>query len=108
MGLYHNSYLCIRGFLAPDETSGLLDRAKELLDGFDINDHPMVRGLCYTCVRLSLYTPCSLFFVFYFNSSWYVRLTVPTPISMARTTPIQQHQQTAGWYDSEEAQVKKH
>ena len=64
MGLYHNSYLCIRGFLAPDETSGLLDRAKELLDGFDINDHPMVRGLCYTCVRLSLYAPCSLFFVF--------------------------------------------
>lgn len=37
-----NSYLCIRDFLTPGETIGLLDRARQLLDEFNIEDHPKV------------------------------------------------------------------
>ena len=47
------SYLCIRGFLTPDETKGLLDRAKQLLDEFDINDHPKVRTVVHRNVQVS-------------------------------------------------------
>ncbi|THH09803.1 hypothetical protein EW145_g1761 [Phellinidium pouzarii] len=38
-----DGYLCIRGFLSPEETIGLLDRAKQLLEEFNINDHPKTK-----------------------------------------------------------------
>jgi len=38
-----NGYLCIRGFLTHEETDGLLQRAKQLLDDFDINSHPKTK-----------------------------------------------------------------
>lgn len=37
-------YLVVPGFLTSDETATLLARAKQLLDGFDISDHPLVRS----------------------------------------------------------------
>lgn len=43
-------YLIVPGFLTGDETATLLARAKQLLDGFDINDHPLVRKLLYKCI----------------------------------------------------------
>jgi hypothetical protein len=43
-------YLVVPGFLTGDETATLLARAKQLLDGFDINDHPLVRKLLYKCI----------------------------------------------------------
>jgi hypothetical protein len=36
-------YLVVPGFLTREETDTLLTRAKQLLDEFDINDHPLVR-----------------------------------------------------------------
>ncbi|KAI5120644.1 hypothetical protein M0805_007981 [Coniferiporia weirii] len=38
-----DGYLCIRNFLSPEETIGLLDRAKQLLEEFNIDDHPKTK-----------------------------------------------------------------
>jgi hypothetical protein len=39
----YDSYLIIPNFLSTEETEALLDRAKQLLDEFNIDDHPRVR-----------------------------------------------------------------
>ena len=39
-----DSYLVIPNFLSTEETEALLDRAKQLLDEFNIDDHPRVRS----------------------------------------------------------------
>jgi phytanoyl-CoA hydroxylase len=36
-------YLRIPGFLAPDETDMLLARSKQLLEDFNIDDHPLTK-----------------------------------------------------------------
>ncbi|EJD03054.1 phytanoyl-CoA dioxygenase [Fomitiporia mediterranea MF3/22] len=38
-----DGYLCIREFLTPAETIALLDRARQLLDEFNIEDHPKTK-----------------------------------------------------------------
>jgi ectoine hydroxylase-related dioxygenase (phytanoyl-CoA dioxygenase family) len=38
---YQNGYLVVSKFLSPEETNPLLARAKELLEEFDIDDHPL-------------------------------------------------------------------
>ncbi|KAH8119327.1 phytanoyl-CoA dioxygenase [Phellopilus nigrolimitatus] len=38
-----DGYLCIKEFLSPEETIGLLDRARQLLDEFNIDDHPRTK-----------------------------------------------------------------
>ncbi|TDL24155.1 phytanoyl-CoA dioxygenase [Rickenella mellea] len=38
-----DGYLCVPGFLASDETIELLDRAKQLLDQFNVEDHPLTK-----------------------------------------------------------------
>jgi len=40
----HDSYLIIPAFLAPDETDALLNRSRLLLEGFSLQDHPLVRA----------------------------------------------------------------
>ncbi|EDR11956.1 uncharacterized protein LACBIDRAFT_246865, partial [Laccaria bicolor S238N-H82] len=40
---HRNGYLIIPGFLSAQEAEELLSRSKQLLDDFDINDHPLVR-----------------------------------------------------------------
>ncbi|KAF8718596.1 hypothetical protein AX14_011747 [Amanita brunnescens Koide BX004] len=40
---YNNGYLVIPGFLTREETDTLLARAKQLLDEFDINEHPLTK-----------------------------------------------------------------
>lgn len=41
--ILHCSYLVIPQFLSPEETNALLTRSKQLLDEFDIDDHPMTK-----------------------------------------------------------------
>ena len=36
------SYLRIPGFLGPEETNVLLNRARQLLDEFNVDEHPLV------------------------------------------------------------------
>ncbi|PAV18632.1 phytanoyl- dioxygenase [Pyrrhoderma noxium] len=38
-----DGYLCLRGFLSPEETISLLDRARRLLNEFNIEDHPKTK-----------------------------------------------------------------
>lgn len=40
---YKNGYLIVPGFLTPDDTQAVLARAKQLLEEFDINDHPKTK-----------------------------------------------------------------
>ncbi|KAM6501909.1 phytanoyl-CoA dioxygenase [Amanita muscaria] len=40
---YKNGYLIIPGFLTPGNTQAVLMRAKQLLEEFDINDHPKTK-----------------------------------------------------------------
>ncbi|KAI9461227.1 phytanoyl-CoA dioxygenase [Lactarius psammicola] len=40
---HRNGYLVIPGFLAPDETSALLARSRQLLDEFSLQDHPLTK-----------------------------------------------------------------
>lgn len=40
---HQNGYLVVPGFVEPDETSGLLARAKELLDDFSLENHPLTK-----------------------------------------------------------------
>lgn len=39
----HDSYLVISKFLSTEETGDLFNRARQLLDKFNIDDHPLVR-----------------------------------------------------------------
>ncbi|KAF8514242.1 phytanoyl-CoA dioxygenase [Hysterangium stoloniferum] len=38
-----DGYLCLRGFLDPEQTGALLSRSKQLLNGFDLASHPRTR-----------------------------------------------------------------
>ncbi|TFK54361.1 phytanoyl-CoA dioxygenase [Heliocybe sulcata] len=40
---HKDGYLCIPGFLTPGQTDALLTRAKQLLDNFSVEDHPMTK-----------------------------------------------------------------
>ncbi len=39
----HRSYLVLPNFHSAEDTQAMLERAKKLIDDFDLNVHPMVR-----------------------------------------------------------------
>ncbi|KAL4248448.1 PhyH family protein [Abortiporus biennis] len=40
---YRDGYLCLKGFIKPEDTDKLLHRAKELLTEFKLEDHPLTK-----------------------------------------------------------------
>ncbi|THH15044.1 hypothetical protein EW146_g5372 [Bondarzewia mesenterica] len=40
---YKDGYLCIPGFLTPEESDALLARAKQLIDEFNLEEHPLTK-----------------------------------------------------------------
>lgn len=54
MYLCSTRYLLVPGFLDSNETDTLLARAKQLLDEFRLDDHPLVRMItCYAVMKLA-------------------------------------------------------
>ena len=49
-------YLVVPKFLSSEETNSLLTRSKELLDEFNIDDHPLVSLDYFSPVRLVEFT----------------------------------------------------
>lgn len=40
---YQNGYLCVPGFLSADDVNALLERSKQLLDEFNVENHPKTK-----------------------------------------------------------------
>jgi hypothetical protein len=56
INLYHDGYryLVVPKFLSSEETNSLLTRSKELLDEFNIDDHPLVTTASFIRQALEL------------------------------------------------------